>query len=130
MKLSEIKAERAVEVIAELIAPIVNIAQDQDSLKLFHAEKRDGETDRDAAVRDIKVKIPALLKTHKADVLAILCAVNDTDPSELSMVDIIKGIIDLINDKDFLSLFLSAVSQAEPTLPTESSADAGVSEPE
>ena len=36
MKLSELKGERAVEVIADLIAPITNIARDADNLKLFH----------------------------------------------------------------------------------------------
>ena len=35
MKLSELKGERAVIAIADLIAPIANIASDQKNLKLF-----------------------------------------------------------------------------------------------
>ena len=35
MKLSELKGERAVEVIADLIAPIANIVDDQKNLQLF-----------------------------------------------------------------------------------------------
>ena len=51
MKLSELKGERAVEVIADLIAPITNIAEDQSNLQLFRGNKKDGETDRESAVR-------------------------------------------------------------------------------
>ena len=130
MKLSELKGERAVEVIADLIAPITNIATDQDNLKLFRADKREGETDREASIRDFKEKIPNLLRTHKADVLAILCAVNDCDAEKLSLMEIIKGVMDLVNDPDFLSLFFSSVNQAGRTRPTESSVIAEHSEPE
>lgn len=130
MKLSDLKGERAIEVIADIIAPITNIAEDQENLQLFHAEKLEGETDREASVRDFKQKIPNLLKTHKADVLAILCAVNNANPEDLCLMDIIKGAVELVNDKDFLSLFLSSVSEAEQTLPTESSVKAEHSEPE
>ena len=130
MKLSELKGERAVEVIADLIAPVTNIAADQENLKLFHVEKLEGETDREMAVRDFKEKIPNLLRTHKADVLAILCAVNGSQPDDLSMLDIIRGTIELVNDPDFLNLFLSALSRGETAQPSESSAAAGASEPE
>lgn len=130
MKLSELKGERAVEVIADLIAPIANIAEDQKNLQLFHAEKREGETAREAGVRDFKEKIPNLLKTHKQDVLAILCAINGANPEDLSLIDIFKGAVELANDKDFQSLFLSSVSTADRTQPTESSADATNSEPD
>ena len=130
MKLSELKGEKAVEVIADLIAPITNIAEDQKNLQLFHAEKREGETAREAGVRDFKEKIPNLLKTHKQDVLAILCAVNGANPEDLSLMDIFKGAIDLVNDQDFMSLFLSSVSTEDRKQLTESSADAEHSEPE
>ena len=130
MKLGELKGEQAIEVIADLIAPITNIAEDQQNLLHFPATRQGNETHREMAVRDFKTKIPKLLKTHKKDVLDILCAVNGSDPNDLSMLDIIKGIIELMNDKDFLNLFLSAVSQEEQTQPTASSANAEHSKPE
>lgn len=130
MKLSELKGERAVEVIADIIAPIVNIVQDQKNLQLFRGVKKEGETDYEMAVRDFKVKIPKLLKSHKKDVLDILCAINDSKPNDLSVVDIIKGAIELTNDQDFISLFLSAVNTAEKTPPTVSSDNADHSKPE
>ena len=130
MKLGELRGERAVEVIAELIAPIANIAMDQESLQLFKADKKEGETDRDAAIRDFTEKIPNLLKTHKKDVLAILCSVNNSEPDDLSLLDIIKGTVELVNDPDFMSLFLSAVSEGDKTPPSESSVTRDHSKPE
>lgn len=120
MKLGEIKADRAVEVIADLIAPIANIATDFPNFQLFQTDKQEGESDRDMAVRVFKEKIPVLLKSHKHDVLEILCTINEKTPDDLSVVDIIKGVIDLTNDPDFMSLFLSAVGTVDKTPPTES----------
>ena len=130
MKLSEFKGERAIEVIADLIAPITNIAIDNENLKLFRAEKHEGETDRDASIRDFKEKIPNLLKSHKKDVLNILCAMNDKKPDELSIADIVGGALELANDEDFVSLFLSVTSPKGQASPTESSAKREHSKPE
>ena len=131
MKLRDLKGERAVEVIADLIAPIANIASDQKNLKLFQAEKLEGESNQDMAIRDMKDKIPLLLRTHKKDILAILCAIdNSKKPEEMSLVDITKGAIELMGDEDLKILFLSAGSQVEQMPPTESSAKADHSKPE
>ena len=62
MKLSELKGERAVEVLADLIAPITNIARDADNLQLFRNKLQDGETARDAGIRLFKERIPVLIK--------------------------------------------------------------------
>lgn len=123
MKLSDLKGERAVEVIADIIAPLSSIASDQEQLQLFRIKRQEGESDKDVAVRDISVKIPKLLKTHKADVLAILCAINGTEPEELSVMEIIKQAMELIGDPDFLSLFISAVNSTDQKPPTESSVE-------
>lgn len=130
MKLGDFKGERAIEVIADLIEPITNIAEDQSNLQLFRAERLEGESDHEMAVRDFKKKIPALLRSHKSDILTILSVINDIDANELSLMDIIKGTTELVSDKDFMSLFLSSVSQTEKIPPTESSADADHLEPE
>lgn len=130
MKLGDFKGEKAIEVIADLIEPITNIAEDQGNLQLFHAKRQEGESDREMAVRDFKTKIPLLLKTHKKDILTILSVINDIDAEKISLMDIIKGTNELLNDKDFMSLFFSSVSQTGRTSPTESSADADLLEPE
>ena len=119
MKLSEIKGERAVEVIADLIEPIANIAQDYQNFRVADDYRKEGESDQEVAIRAFKEKIPDVMKTHKQDFLNILCTINDTSREELSVVDIINGVINLANDKDFMSLFLSAVNLEERTQPTE-----------
>ena len=130
MKLGDLKGERAIEVIADLIAPIANIATDPKNKDFFRMEKREGEDDRTAAARELKKKIPFLLKEHKADVLAILCSIENKNPNDLSIVDIVSGMVELANDQEFLNLFLSSANRAEPTQPTESSVIADLSEPE
>ena len=130
MKLGEIKAERAVDVIADLIAPISNIAVDFPNFRITPDYKIEGESEQDMAVRAFKEKVPEMLKTHKSDVLSILCTINEKEPEDLSVVDIIKGIIDLSHDPDFMSLFLSAVRTGGKKQPTASSEDADHSEPE
>ena len=39
MKLSDIKGDRTLEVIADLVDPIANIAEDEDTFALFRREK-------------------------------------------------------------------------------------------
>lgn len=129
MKLSEIKGERAVEVIADLIEPLANIASDHE-LKFLDVPKKEGESERQRASRGLTEKIPVLLRTHKEDVLAILCAVNGMSPENLSILDIMKGAIEMANDQDFMSLFMFAVGTGGQTPPTESSVTVEHSEPE
>lgn len=130
MKLSEIKCDRAVEVIADLIVPISNIAIDFPNYRITPDYRNDGESDRDLSIRLFQEKVPELLKTHKSDVLTILCTINDKKPEDLSVVDIIKGMIDLSKDPDFMSLFLSVVKTGGKKQPSESLDNADNSKPE
>ena len=120
MKLGDLKGERAIEVMGDLIAPIANIAVDPKNKEFFRMEKQDGEDDRTAAARAMKEKIPGLLKEHKADILAILCIIDGKNPEDLSLLDIINGIVELSQDKDFINLFLSVASPEAQTPPSES----------
>lgn len=130
MKLSELKGEKAIEVIADLIAPVTSIASDQKNLSIFK-KHGSGERSKEEVAKEMSEKIPTLLKTHKKDVLDILCAFNpDAKPEEMSVYDIINGVSDLLSDKDFLSLFLSVVKTEDRKQPTESSAEQEHSEPE
>lgn len=130
MKLSELKGERAIEVIADIIEPVSRIAGDPKTTDLFRAKRREGETDRQMTARNLIEKVPNLLRTHKRDVLAVICAVNGRNPDDLSLAEIMAGAIELGHDEDFLSLFMSAVNTGDETSPTASSADAEPSKPE
>ena len=130
MKLAELKGEKAIEVIADLIDPVTKIASDPKFAGLFKARRIEGESDRQMTIRNLTEKLPDLIRIHKRDVLSIICAVNGKNPDELSMNEIIGGAIQLGHDEDFLSLFLSAVNTEDEISPTASSADADLSKPE
>lgn len=94
MKLSEIKGERALEVIADLIDPIKEIMDD----------------DRFKATIDSGSKLDVvkfLLKEHKHQMLVVLALLNNEDPStyEPSLLSLPMMVMDLISDPDVMSLF-------------------------
>jgi len=112
MRLSEIKGDRVFEVIADIIEPVCNIAQDKDAASLFdRSEKRpDGVSANDFALNKVKRAVPKLMRSHKDDLVAILSAVEGVDPEEyregLTMPKLIQGVYEIMTDEDLLA-FLS-----------------------
>ena len=119
MKLSEIRGERAIEVIAELVEPLSAIAVDKNLKTLFVIKVKDGETAEEAAVRRIKEKVPYLLKEHKKEIAQIVGILENKDPEELNILEIIKGVYEMISDKALMQLFSSAVLTEEAVPLTE-----------
>lgn len=131
MKLSEITGARAIDVIAELIQPLANIAGDRENIaQMFNRKPNDGETESAATVRVLKENLPVLLKTHRDDILKILSTIDDADPESISVPEIVKGTLDLLGDDDFMSLFMSAVPKEARRQPTKRSETAETSKPE
>lgn len=115
MRLSDIRGERAIEVIAELIDPVANIAGDNDLAELMRREKLpEGADPKAAAIKRLKAALPKLLKNHKSDFVAILAALEGVErekfEKELSLPKLISGLLELLNDDDFKTLFFSAQS--------------------
>lgn len=113
MKLSQIKGERVLDVIAQIIEPAANIAEDEAAAALFKREKLPkGMTVRDFILQRARKSIPALLKGHKADIIAILAAIEGVTPEEysgtLNLPKLLKDLIELMLDDAFGSLFISA----------------------
>lgn len=112
MRLSEIKGERVFDVIADIIEPCCNIAQDKDASALFdRSEKRpDDVSVKDFALDKVKRSMPSLMRAHKDDLVAILSAVEGIDPDEyreaLTMSKLIQGVYEILTDEDLLA-FLS-----------------------
>lgn len=114
MKLSDIKGERTIEVIAEIIEPIANIAADANTSKLFKKVTAKNEKEAKKLAREKLVKfLPVLLKDHKQDVISILAAVAgktyEEYSAEMNLASLTKDATDLITDAEFLTLFQSAV---------------------
>lgn len=112
MRLSEIKGDRVFEVIADIIEPACNIAQDKDAAILFdRSEKRPkGMSDTEFALSKVKRAMPKLMRSHKDDLVAILSSIDGVDPDEyresLTMPKLIQGVLEILTDEDLLA-FLS-----------------------
>lgn len=113
MKLSEIQGDRTLDVVADLIEPIANIAEAGIAADLFKREKLpDGETAKGFLAKRIKKALPKLLKEHKKDLISIMAALDGTSAVEysasLNMVKLMGDVIDLLTDDVFIGLFSSA----------------------
>lgn len=109
MRLSEIQGERAIEVIADLIEPFSNIATDPNIKSVLQIRKKENETAEEAAIRAIKKNIPVLLKDHKKDVAQVIGILEGIDPEKLNILEIVKGLSEMMTDKTLMQLFSSAV---------------------
>ena len=116
MRLSDIKGDRTLEVIAEIIDPIANIAEDGEASALFKREKLpEGMTAKKFLMKRVRKSLPVLLKGHKADIIAILSAIEGVSAEEyagsLNLVKLIKDCNDMLTDEVFMELFISAQSE-------------------
>ena len=98
-KLSEYKGDEAIELLADLVDPVLEIISDAEiadqlQKKLYAA-----------AVKPI-------LKAHKQAVLQILALLNgktvEEYKSEVNLFTIPKALLELLNDPDLMNLFTSA----------------------
>lgn len=116
MKLSDVKGERVMDVIADIIEPIVNIGEDKTASELFKRKRvPKGMSARQFMMRRIKESVPVLLRAHKGDVLAILAAIGGTSveeySKELTLVSLLKDCTELLTDDVFTALFISAETE-------------------
>lgn len=112
MKLSEISGERVFDVIADIIEPACNIAQDPDAAALFEREDvPEGMTAAQVALGKVRRSVPSLVRTHKDDLITILATVEGTDPGEyaetVTIPKLIQGVYEILTDGDLLA-FLSS----------------------
>lgn len=109
MKLTDIKGDRAIDVAAEMIDPIINIASDESAADLFRRRGLpEGMSVREFAFKRLKSGLPALLKNHKDDVVQILSIIKDEPREEIlknmTVMSIINDVLDLMTD-DLLRIF-------------------------
>lgn len=111
MKLSEIKGDRTLDVLADMIGPISNLAQDKKVMEIFtKRELAEGEDPKQVALERIKVSLPALLKDHKEDFINLLSIIEGVTPEEyaasLTMPKLLSDVVDILTDEEILG-FLS-----------------------
>lgn len=116
MRLSDIQGERVFDVIADIIDPIANIAEDEQASAMFRREKLpEGMTVKQFATQRARKALPALLKGHKDDIISILAAIEgvstDAYKGALNLVKLMRDAAELLTDDAFTELFLSAQSE-------------------
>lgn len=105
MKLSEIKGEKALDVLADLIEPASEIMTD----KMVVATAKSGQK-----MRAIKLAI----KNHKKAVIEILAALDgaeDVDSYEVNVLTLPVKFVEIFNDPDVMSLFTLQGQKTEKT---------------
>lgn len=112
MRLSDIKGDRVLDVIADIIDPIANIVRDGDVAAMFERKAvPDGMEARDFFARRMCKGLPVLLKGHKADIIAIMAAIDGVTPeryaASLDFPKLFTDVMELATDDAFLN-FLSS----------------------
>lgn len=111
MKLSDIKGDRVLDVIADIIDPIANMVQDKDVAAMFKREAvPDGMEARDFFAKRMRKGLPVLLKSHKTDIIAVMAAIEGVTPEQyaasLDFPKLFTDVMELVTDDallDFLS---------------------------
>ena len=97
-KLSEYKGEEALELLAELIEPAMEIMTDADVVK----NSRAGAMPK---------AIAAALRNHKQAVLNFMAAIERKDPKEyaeeVNLLTLPKQLLEILNDPEAVALFTS-----------------------
>ena len=125
MKLSEYRGEDALEVLAELLEPAVEILADAD----IAAAWRDKNPNKTRGQKQLKA-VSIAIKKHKEAVIAILAALDHETPDEyrekINVVTLPKKLLEVLNDKDLRNFFTSQEqTKGEPS----GSASASTEEP-
>lgn len=112
MKLSDIKGDRVFDVIADIIDPIANMVQDKDVAAMFKREAvPEGMEARDFFAKRMCKGLPVLLKGHKADIIAVMAAIEGVTPGQyaesLDFPKLFTDVMELATDDAFLD-FLSS----------------------
>lgn len=92
-KLSEIKGEEALDVIAEILVPITAIANDDEVKEGFET--------------NVAKCISIMLKKYKAEVMHILAVVDGKKVEDLDfdILELTGSLVDLLNEPAVQSLF-------------------------
>lgn len=118
MRFSEIKGERAMDVICELIEPIAAISLDKEAGDLFcRRDLPEGEDAADFVLKRMTKSYPALMKKHRAElihIMATLEGVSDEEYTEgMTMAKLLGGLTSLVTDPYFRSFFVPAPTRSD-----------------
>lgn len=127
MKLSDIKGDRVLDVIADIIDPIANMMQDKDVSAMFKREAvPDGMGARDFFAQRMRKGLPVLLRGHKADVIAVMAAIEGVTPEQyaasLDFPKLFTDVMELVTDDALLDFLSSSETERGAGVPGSVSA--------
>lgn len=127
MKLSDIKGDRVLDVIADIIDPIANMVQDKDVAAMFERKAvPEGMEARDFFAERMRNGMPILLKGHKADIIAIMAAIDGVTPEQyaesLNFAKLFTDVMELVTDNAFLDFLSSPETKKGADAPGAASA--------
>lgn len=117
MRLSDIKGERLLDVIADIMEPIANIVLDDEVAAVFKREEcPEGVDPRQFTIRKLTGAIPVAIKLHKADIIAVLAAVEGVPAAEyaegLDIMALFNAVLDFAKDDALLGFLSQFVTEA------------------
>lgn len=107
MKLSEVKGEKALDMLADLIEPIMEIIEDKEVSKILKSRHSKDKADSTKIILGRAVSVA--IKNHKKAVITILATLDDipVDQYECNLLSLPKKMMDIINDPAIFDLFTS-----------------------
>jgi len=113
MKLSDMKGEKALDALADVLEPVAEIVSDKEVVRLFKGDNR---------VRAISCAI----KKHKKAVITILAITEGENPDtyEPNILSLPAKALEILNDTALMSLFQSQ-SQTDKTSSGSATASTG-----
>ena len=131
MKLSDIRGDRVLDVIADIIDPIANMVQDKDVAAMFERKAvPEGMEARDFFAERMCKGMPVLLKGHKADIIAIMAAIDGVTPEQyaesLDFPKLFTDVMELVTDNAFLDFLSSPETKKGADAPGAASASSEV----
>ena len=112
MKLSNIKGERTLRVMADLLEHIGEIAMDEKALELITMAQNKKLSSLESIIVNLTKSLPYLLRTHKKAICSIFATLEDKKYDEyiktLSIPKMVVAIKDIKEDEEFKQLFISA----------------------
>ena len=102
MKLSEIKGEAALDVLADIIEPASEIMSDPKVKDLLGSENK-------GAI------VKFLIKNHKKSIIEILAAIDGVPVEEynVSVLTLPIKLVEILNDQELINFFTSPVSMGD-----------------
>lgn len=123
MRLSDVKGERTFEVVADIIEPVYRIAQDEAAVEMLSPKPcPEGEDPKKFMARRLVAGVPALLRSHKGDLVAIMAAIEGEDAegyaASLDLAKLVVSLTELVSDPALMG-FLASAAGGSGEMPAE-----------